>query len=351
MASQFFRGVFSTATPATWHNEEERAEIETVDDLVRAGQDVGALPLGLHKSPLEADGIPVLGYYSPVGYFARHEPIAMGAVQSRYCCTDLTRYEQLLHAIGEAGGRPDGLFSLMGGSRVVATFEVGQSNGFTSHINLADSYDGSLRLTLGVSTIRVVCQNTFKAFMATDGEAATQLRHTSSMPAQMDVLRSVVAEAIQTGDTVRDLYHRAADLTLTGAQMDKALEVLFPYPGGDNSKRTRAHARADNMRDEARIASAMPVNNEGDSLATLWNAATLLVDRTASGEARPLRGDAGAMDSMLFGARAERVNQIETLIEVLMADGSTVSASVTDAIGMGADPKQIGASLLEAMLD
>lgn len=92
-----------------------------------------------------------------------------------------------------------------------------------------------------------------------------------------------------------------------------------------------------------------PVNNVGPTLATVWNAATYLVDREVNGTSRKTRGGS-AIDSLLFGSRGDRVSEIQTMIEVILRDGSIQSVPASEALAMGANPSSVGRSVLDEML-
>jgi len=57
------------------------------------------------------------------------------------------------------------------------------------------------------------------------------------------------------------------------------------------------------------------------------------------------------VDSMLFGQRAKKVQDVGALVEVIMADGSAEHMSVFECQQEGIDDGQIGASLLDDMLN
>jgi hypothetical protein len=92
----------------------------------------------------------------------------------------------------------------------------------------------------------------------------------------------------------------------------------------------------------------MEINRVGEkgNLATLWNAATYLVDRRGDGTKR---GNVG-LESMLFGTRQARVQEIQTMIEVILADGTIAAVEASKAVEMGVDSKLVGAKILEEML-
>lgn len=74
-----------------------------------------------------------------------------------------------------------------------------------------------------------------------------------------------------------------------------------------------------------KVAAIMPINSVGGvkgNVATLWNAATYLVDRKADGKARECRGGADRLDSLLFGSRGERLTEVQDIIENILDGGA-----------------------------
>jgi NAD(P)H-dependent flavin oxidoreductase YrpB (nitropropane dioxygenase family) len=66
------------------------------------------------------------------------------------------------------------------------------------------------------------------------------------------------------------------------------------------------------------------------------------VDREADGPARKVKGGGSSLDSLLFGSRGDRVSEIQTVIDVVLRDGTIQSVPASDALAMGADLAYIG---------
>lgn len=236
----------------------------------------------------------------------------------------------------------------------MATFEVGESNGLRTNLVLADSFDGSLKLTCGSTSIRVVCANTMSMFLRADGNDAAQLRHTASLEAKVVALASAIESTIATGKKVRETFKAASEMKLNRDQAQAAFDALFPEADKDATK--AQITRAENTRRDAKIAATLDVNKVGDkgTLATLWNAATYLVDREITsrpeGTFRQARGGADALDSLLFGTRADRVQEIQTLVEVILRDGTVQTMPATQALDVGVDQRQVGRAILNELV-
>lgn len=348
MAHEWHRG---TLTTSSWHGLENIDVMPDAETMIVAGESTGAWPVALRFEDLmTANGLPapVRGL---VGNYADGTEKCLGAVGSYYRATESSEWRELITAAVVAGGKPTGAFSLRGGTRVLATFDVG-GNGIRTQLVLADSFDRSLRLTAGTTSIRVVCSNTMAAAMRADGEGMQRLTHTSSLESKVNILREAIADTIKTGEKVRDSYAKAEAIRLPVAAAELVFDKLFPKAAEGATGAAKTKTR--NARDDAFAAMAMPINNAGSTLATLWNAATYLVDRTADGRTRDCRGDSDRLDSLLFGRRAIRLAEIQRTIqhtiEVVMANGEIQRMAVDDALSHGVDAQQVGRSIIADML-
>ena len=349
MAHEWDRGVL---TNASWHGLEELGVLTTAEDIINAGEDSGAWPIRVFREDMRTVNSNLLsGDQAIVADYKAHDSRWLSSVGGRFRATTPEEWRELTTAAVRAGAKPTGAFSLRGGSRVLATFEVGEGNGLKNHLVLADAFDGSMKLTGGFTSVRVVCANTLSAAMSSDGGGMAKLRHTASLEHKIVALGESLETAIKTGQAIKNLYAQAEQTVLHRDDAMALLFKLFPDPKvkeGETKAAKSAMTRAKNKRAEALKAAALPINRVGDkgTVATLWNAATFLVDRNANGTFRKTRGG-DRLDSMLFGSRAQRVGEIEqVMIQVLQPDGTEVSMSVDQAVGAGVPPAQIGGSAL-----
>ena len=344
MASEWFRGVLDASS---WHGLEEVGVMADHDAMVAHGERSGAWPTSIAFDTVQTPGGLVAPGRAVVASYAQHPDACLAVVGDRYRATTADEWRSLVKAATAAGARPTGAFALRDGSRVLATFEIGQTNGLRTQLVLADAFDGSMRVTCGFTSIRVVCANTLSAAMSKDGDGMARLRHTASLETKVNVLAESISAAVVSGDKVRASYHAAEQSRLTAAQASNVFDRLFA-PAAPDADRA-AKTKADNIRSDARRAMGRAENNAGPTLATVWNAATWLVDRTVSGEARPTRGG-DALDSLLFGSRGERISEIQTIVELVMRDGTIQQMSASDALATGVDPRSIGRTVLDDMI-
>lgn len=346
MSHEWHRGVLTTSS---WHGLEDVGAMADAAAMIAAGEASQAWPTAVRfeglqtASGLKAEARGVVGSYAD-----GHEAV-LGAVGGFYRATDPTEWRDLCTAAVAAGAKPTGAFALRGGSRVLATFDVG-GNGVRTQLMLADAFDGSMKLTAGTTCIKVVCANTLAMAMHSDGDGMSQLRHTSSLETKVKVLQDAIGKTIATGEKVRATFHAAEQIALTQAAAKAVFDKLFPQ-GEEGDK--RAITKADKARDDARRAMSMDINkvpSAGISLATLWNGATYLVDRTVDGGKRPTRGDSDPLESLMFGARAKRIQEVQGIIEVIMASGEIERMTVTQARSHGVDDRQMARAIIANML-
>ncbi len=337
MAHEWHAGVLSASS---WHGLESVEALPDAATLIRRGEQTGAWPLAVATAPLSTT---INGYQCAVpgravlATYADGKTRAHGAVGNGYKPLSPAEWRATVEAAVKAGGKPSGAFALYGGARIVATFEIPGGNGgsgLANNLVIADSFDSSTGHVIGSSTIRVVCANTMAMFLRAGGHAT--VRHTASIDDAAKELRGAMEEHIARGEKVKITYQQARQARLTDfpkATISKFLEGLYPTPTDEIRRDKPAVAtKMIGAQDEFFRAMALPVNADGGgSVASLWNAATYLVDRKADGSAREVRGDkdgTGRLASMLFGSRGKDVVQVQELVEELLANGEVRERTV-----------------------
>jgi len=344
MAHEWHRGILDKSS---WHGLEEVGVMVGADGMIAAADRTGAWPTAIRREPLfTANGVKARNG-AIVADYQQHETAVLGIVGGRYRATTPDEWRELVRAAVEAGGRPTGAFALANGTRALATFEVGAANGLRTNLIIVDSFDGSLGLRCGTTEIRTVCWNTMTAAFRKDGGGMASIRHTASLEQKVAALGESIGKAIATGQKVRETYARARDAKLSRRTAQAAFDLLFPVAPEGSSKATVT--RAENARHDAQVAATMAINFEGPTLATVWNAATYLVDRNADGSPRETRSG-NKLDNLLFGTRAERIQEIQTIIEVVLRDGTVEPMTVHRALDHGIDPRAIGRRVIEDLM-
>lgn len=327
----------------SWHGLERVEVIEDADTLIRLGEESGAWPCTIESAAMRTvDGLDAPRSQAIVGVYHDGTRRVLGVVSKGYRHLRDTEWRDLVRAAAKAGAKPSGAFSLFDGRRVLATFRVSDpASGFVEHLMLADSFDRTTSVLAGSTSIRVVCRNTMDAAMRIGSGGFGRLRHNSSLGEKVEALGEAIEQVTARGATIRELYTRARETRLSQEQAAVTLAALFPpaapKDGETDAERTVRLERAEKAQQNAVRAMARAENNEGPTLATLWNGATFLVDRDETGHARKRN----SVQSMLFGAQGKRVEEIQKVIEVALRDGTTELVSAAEARTMGLDPAQI----------
>lgn len=347
MAHEWYSGVLNQSS---WHGLESVESLPDAATLIRRGEETGAYPLAINLRDMRTtDGLEVPGK-AVVASYLDGKQIAHSAVGDRYRPLDPREWRATIEAAVKVGAKPAGCFALRGGSRILATFEIPGGNdgtGLRNYFTIFDSMDGSLGHGAGGSTVRTVCANTLAAAMREGGFAFA--RHTASINDKAEDLRKAIEQHIKSGETVRELYKAAKETRLAKPDAEALFDTLFPR--ADKDATPQLATRLNNARVEAMRAMQRSENNEGPTVATLWNAATWVVDRTETGRAKKARGGSDMLDSMLFGSRGKRVEEIRALmVDVLMKDGTVKQMEAPEAVAHGIDHRQMGKQLLADLL-
>lgn len=346
---------------SSWHAEETGVEdCKTADEMIAHGERLGAFPVSVDTVPasVQVDGQIVT---SPrdrliLARYSDHAPRIVGTCKGRWTDAGRENWRDLIRAAVDAGARPAGGFSLDDGRKLCATFETdrgpaGRMGEILSHVTFADCLDGSGHLQVIESDDRTVCCNTLRrnVVQARDNGALLQARHTRSIGSKVRSIADVLGEAVANARKIRDVYAERAERRLSKSEFEHLFNALWPEAGADAS--SHAKTRAENERNEAFWAIKRAENDVGNTVGTLQNGATWLVDREANGAARVPRGGGSPLGSMLLGGMGDRVEQIETIIQVFMRDGSVQEVPASQALATpGIDPQIVGRAVLSDIL-
>lgn len=356
MSSEWDNGVMQVGRPS-WHRLEKLVKMVTAEDMISEAEKCGAWPIELMESALLcSNGLVVpdsLGT-AIVAKYTNHPDRVVGINGSRYRVTSPEEWRALIHAAKDAGAQVDGGFSLRDGKRVVACFRVATEHAekagkIDSYLMLCDSFDGTMKLTCGLTSVRVQCANTIAMALRQDGGGMARIRHDGNAADKIKDLTQAISVAIKHGHTVAKTMAKAADARLNRDSFQELFNKLFPDAPKDAS--SNAKTRAYNRRSDALRACSRKENkiDDGQNVATLWNAATFLVDREADGSLKTRKGSDPA-DTMLFGARGKQVQEIQTIIEVYLNNGKLVQMTAPEAIEAGVPKDQVGKAVLKDML-
>lgn len=335
---------------SAWRDLQTPGTFKSADEFIAAAQASRQWPLALRTEKVLTESGLVAPGVATVASYPSGPDKALAINGTRYNGTAADDWREIMHAIVNAGGVPTGIHAFKKGAVVAASFQVGHDNGVRTNFVAVDSFDGSTELLYGDTSIKIGCWNSFVAFLRGDGHRAAKARHTASLEEKVKSMIAAIPVAIKHGIDAREALYRAEGTFLSRPDADRVFDQLFPRATDDSSQ--AAKTRADNNRSEATSAMLLPINNVGSTLGTVWNAATYLVDRRADGESRARKGG-DTLASMLLGgagSRRDRIEQIQTIVEVMMADGSVAPMTVTEAHHAGVDDGQIGSAILQDML-
>lgn len=307
---------------SSWNGLKNVGELQTADDLIEYAEERGIWPSAVSLEPLVCQGITarekaVVGLYR--NEVKRPTILGIHGGHSRvdFNFTAIERRNRLIQAVVDAGGKPTGAFSLAGGRKYVASFQVnGFESGIVTNFLIVDSYDGTCKLGVGTTSLRIFCANQISAARIRDGKDWASSSHSKSLDFNVEVMAKEISQSLEMGQSMREMYEAAKAKLLTAKQYQAAFDALFPeVKQVDEGKRAIGVTRSENIRIAARTVASNVINFEGEhSLATLWNAATYLVDRETDGTAK-IHGKADGLDSMIFGARGRKVAEIQSIVE------------------------------------
>lgn len=366
MTANFDRGVFSfdsvSRNGAPWHKQ---GKVVNATNLVPHAYAVGAWPESvsmvptLYKLPdgstVEGQARGTMCVYSPES--GRPPAINGEGLSDRYHPLSPSQWDRLNQAATDAGAIPDGAFSLVNGSKRVSSFALpntaaGKAGAIANWFLLSDSFDGSSNLMGGATSIRVVCTNTLASAIASDGRRMGKVRHTASIDTRAEDLHRAIVDSIQSSRATAALMARAADRRISGEELIELLADWYPLAASATDRQ-----RANVERDRAALLTAAkrPENRVGEgrdaaNLATLWNAATFLIDRETDGSKRAVRGGGSRVDSIVVGAMAREANEVLTRIRVLLRDGSETEVDAREAVAMGVAPELTGRAIVADLL-
>ena len=371
-----FQYVQADTEPEPWHRGGLRMKIVSTADLIEASKDAGIMPTEhFHQPAIDYRGTPK-GQGTLYARFGAGGPqfVSAGICEAwlgyrdgeqRWCADvgkdhanamhasdPIADVESLLYAAEEGGATPDNAFSLQGGNRIVFTFKVGTTgqgdDEVAWYLVICEDFTGSKARTVMAQGIRTVWQNTVHAAELTCPRGQRiKIRHSGDLSGKTRLAADAVRRVQDIGQDIGSFYQAMKNTKITNQdQFEAALARYVPPPAEDASD--NAWTRYDNKRAAFIEAMRKPENNAGETVATLFNAATFLLDRNPDGTAiETAKGGASMAESMLFGSRNKQLGKAhEATQEVLkflvqMADGTTQEVDVAQAVELGVEPGQL----------
>lgn len=100
---------------------------------------------------------------------------------------------------------------------------------------LYNTHDGSSALTMKLTSVRVVCQNTLSAAMA-DQEETFRVKHTSAIEYRMDEAVRLLGLAKKQFEIIGETYTRMAKTYVDTSMVSYFLNVVLPQTGESSTK-------------------------------------------------------------------------------------------------------------------
>lgn len=107
----------------------------------------------------------------------------------------------------------------------------------TPFIFSATGHDGGLQVTVALSAIRVICQNTYAANLKAPRRFA--IRHTSSVALKSEEARRALGISFNYFAEFGDLMSELAQDKFTDSQFEQVANALFPLPGSKSTEHER----------------------------------------------------------------------------------------------------------------
>lgn len=105
-----------------------------------------------------------------------------------------------------------------------ADTEVVEGDKLSNYLLLAHGHDGSLAISLDLTSIRVVCANTLRAAIGEDGSrAAFRLKHTTNTKAKLDEIRQSMDFARQVFRQDAEFYRKLAQTECSTASLKRII--------------------------------------------------------------------------------------------------------------------------------
>ena len=251
----------------------------------------------------------------------------LGVVTSRYAPiqnADSFRFMDTL--VGAKKLRYETAGSLRGGKQIFMVAVTDKEmfvkdDQIIPYLVLSNTHDGTGRLNVILTYIRVVCMNTLTMAMQDARGRKFGIKHTgvkdfSALQEHTDQAQEVLGLAKDSMDSFERMVAKLSDISMTSAMLEKYLYALVPDPINPEA----STSRAENARDSIRSAlETFPGYDTTAASGTIWgmlNAATAYSThlKTTKG------GDAGRVASNLYGSSQAFANRAwNKAIEIAVA--------------------------------
>ena len=193
----------------------------------------------LYSSVMSADGVEVVPVEDKFAVIRKHpllgERDALGVVGTRYTPIQNKEVFNFLDALVDSGSSYETAGSIDGGKKIFITMRmpngilVGGKDKSDMYIFATTSHDGSFSLSVALTAVRVVCQNTWRMARRASQYKHT-IRHTANSNKSIAEARDVMQLSFEYGGFLQEQADKLTKTTVTNSDVDEFLSKLFPVP-------------------------------------------------------------------------------------------------------------------------
>jgi len=160
---------------------------------------------------------------------------ALGVVGTRYTPIQNKEVFNFLDALVDSGSSYETAGSIDGGKKIFITMRmpngilVGGKDKSDMYIFATTSHDGSFSLSVALTAVRVVCQNTWRMARRASQYKHT-IRHTANSNKSIAEARDVMQLSFEYGGFLQEQADKLTKTTVTNGDVDEFLSKLFPIP-------------------------------------------------------------------------------------------------------------------------
>jgi phage/plasmid-like protein (TIGR03299 family) len=160
---------------------------------------------------------------------------ALGVVGTRYTPIQNKEVFNFLDALVDSGSSYETAGSIDGGKKIFITMRmpngilVGGKDKSDMYIFATTSHDGSFSLSVALTAVRVVCQNTWRMARRASQYKHT-IRHTANSNKSIAEARDVMQLSFEYGGFLQEQADKLTKTTVTNSDVDEFLSNLFPVP-------------------------------------------------------------------------------------------------------------------------
>jgi len=211
----------------------------------------------------------------------------------------------IYHTAGSLrGGRQIWLLAKLPGEVRVVNDDVAEK-----FVLLSNSHDGTSAVRVGITPIRVVCQNSLN--LAIRGMGGLSIRHQPDVLVRVKEAWRLLGFVHQAFETAGGVMQRMATVPMLNNRLDEYFNAVMPTPADDDELRIKVQARHGRFTDLFETGDGNNIAGTRGSLWAAYNAITQWVDRESYTvrQKEPLRsiwfGDGARLKMRAFDIAAE----------------------------------------------